>query len=79
MQCRGCAAKVSFSALEKSLPKKLIISSDDASPIPSYPNLFQTIDMINGIISDPYLLGKIAANHSLSDIMQLNQKQYLLK
>ena len=25
--------------------------------------------MINGIISDPYLLGKIAANHSLSDII----------
>ena len=74
MQCRGCAAKVSFSALEKSLPKKLIISSDDASPIPSYPNLFQTIDMINAIITDPFLLGKIAANHSLSDIYAVRSK-----
>ena len=25
--------------------------------------------MINAIITDPYLLGKIAANHSLSDII----------
>ena len=58
MQCRGCAAKVPFTALKNTLPKDIILTSDDASPISNYPKLFQTIDMINAIITDPYLLGK---------------------
>ena len=74
MQCKGCAAKVPFSALKKSLPKKLTFSSEDASSIPQHPSLFQTIDMINAIISDPFLLGKISANHSLSDIFAVKSK-----
>ena len=69
MQCRGCAAKVPFAALKNTLAKNITATSDDASSVLNYPNLFQTIDMINAIISDPYLLGKIAANHSLSDII----------
>ena len=69
MQCKGCAAKVPFTALKNTLPKNITASSDDASSIFNYPQLFQTIDMINAIITDPYLLGKIAANHSLSDII----------
>ena len=74
MQCRGCAAKVPFGALKNSLPKSLTFSSADASSIPKYPSLFQTVDMINAIISDPFLLGKIAANHSLSDIFAVKSK-----
>ncbi|MDC1022998.1 selenide, water dikinase SelD [Alphaproteobacteria bacterium] len=69
MQCRGCGAKVPFAALKNTLAKNITATSDDASSILNYPNLFHTIDMINAIISDPYLLGKIAANHSLSDII----------
>ena len=69
MQCKGCAAKVPFDALKQSLPEDITLSSHDAAPVPHHPKLFQTIDMINAIISDPYLLGKIAANHSLSDII----------
>ena len=74
MQCKGCAAKVPFDALKKSLPENITLSSHDAAPVPHYPQLFQTIDMINAIISDPYLLGKIAANHSLSDIIAAKSK-----
>ena len=30
--------------------------------------------MINAIITDPFLLGKIAANHSISDMISVNSK-----
>ena len=30
--------------------------------------------MISAIVSDPYLLGKIAANHAISDIIAVNSK-----
>ena len=40
----------------------------------NHPNLFQSVDMINAIISDPYILGKIAANHAISDIISVNSK-----
>ncbi len=74
MQCKGCAAKVPFNALKNTLSKKIISTSEDATPINTYPNLFQSVDMINAIISDPYVLGKIAANHAISDIISVNSK-----
>ena len=74
MQCKGCAAKVPFTALKNTLPENITASSDDASSISNYPQLFQTIDMINAIIPDPFLMGKIAANHSLSDIIAVKSK-----
>ena len=74
MQCKGCAAKVPFTALKNTLPENITDSSDDASSISNYPQLFQTIDMINAIIPDPFLMGKIAANHSLSDIIAVKSK-----
>ena len=74
MQCRGCAAKVPYNALKNSLSKKIISTSEDATPINNYPSLFQSVDMINAIISDPYVLGKIAANHAISDIISVNSK-----
>ena len=72
MQCRGCAAKVPYNALQNTLSKKIITTSEDATPINTYPNLFQSVDMINAIISDPFILGKIAANHAISDIVSVN-------
>ncbi len=74
MQCKGCAAKVPFIALKNTLSKNIISTSEDATPINNYPNLFQSVDMINAIISDPYVLGKIAANHAISDIITVNSK-----
>ncbi len=74
MQCRGCAAKVDFNALKTILPKKIINTSEDAINVKNYPNLYQSVDMISSIVSDPYLLGKIAANHAISDIIAVNSK-----
>ncbi len=74
MQCRGCAAKVDFNALKTTLPKEIITTSEDAININNYPKLYQSVDMISSIISDPYLLGKIAANHAISDIIAVNSK-----
>ena len=74
MQCRGCAAKVDFNALKTTLPKEIITTSEDAINVNNYPNLYQSVDMISSIVSDPYLLGKIAANHAISDIIAVNSK-----
>ena len=74
MQCRGCAAKVDFNTLKTTLPKEIITTSEDAIKINNYPKLYQSVDMISSIVSDPYLLGKIAANHAISDIIAVNSK-----
>ena len=68
MDCKGCAAKVDISSLKKGLPKKITEKSEDANIIDRENKLVQSIDMINSIVTDPYLLGKISANHALSDI-----------
>ncbi len=68
MVCKGCAAKISIDVLKKSIPKEISYLSNDSSIIPSTKNFYHTVDMINSIISDPFYLGMIAANHSLSDI-----------
>ncbi len=74
MQCRGCAAKVDFNALKTTLKKEIITTSEDAINIKNYSKLYQSVDMINSIVSDPYLLGKIAANHAISDIIAVKSK-----
>lgn len=42
-------------------------ASEIEGPPPSY-NLIQSVDMLSEIISDPFILGRIAAIHALSDI-----------
>src|SRR6056300_1451653 len=74
MQCKGCAAKVPLNALRKALPQEIVSTSEDAVSVPNYPDLFQTVDMINSIITDPFILGKIAANHSISDLVSVNSQ-----
>ncbi|MFL2818701.1 MAG: selenide, water dikinase SelD [Candidatus Puniceispirillales bacterium] len=74
MQCKGCAAKVSYDTLMKSLPENITSTSEDAIRISNYPSLYQSIDMISAIVSDPFILGKIAANHAISDIISVNSK-----
>ncbi|MAK06278.1 MAG: selenide, water dikinase SelD [Rhodospirillaceae bacterium] len=72
MQCRGCAAKVDFNSLKTTLSKEIITTSEDAININNYPKLYQSVDMISSIVSDPYIFGKIAANHAISDIVAVN-------
>ena len=74
MQCKGCAAKVPLNALKQALPKDIVSTSEDAVRVPGQPELYQTVDMISSIITDPFLLGKIAANHSISDMVSVNSK-----
>ncbi len=74
MDCKGCAAKVDINALKKSLPKNIINRSEDASLISSTKKYVKSVDMINAIITDPYLLGKVSANHALSDIYSSKSK-----
>lgn len=80
MRCGGCAAKVpaevlrqAIARLEPAASDKVAIglgSPDDAALIsfPGAPPLLQTVDFFRAMVSDPYLFGRIAANHALGDI-----------
>ncbi|MFK7994360.1 MAG: selenide, water dikinase SelD, partial [Granulosicoccus sp.] len=84
MRCRGCGAKVSGQILQRVLEE--LMPENNAgdrlshwSPagdtavvdLPSK-RLVQSVDQINAIIDDPYLLGRIAALHAISDVITLN-------
>jgi len=78
MRCGGCGAKVSNNILKNVLaelniqPNKDIVNTlgDDAAIINPPPGMqwLQSVDFFRSFIDDPYLLGQIAANHSLGDI-----------
>ncbi len=68
MDCKGCASKVNLTTLKSSLPKNITKLSEDASQITKGSSYVNSIDMITSIVTDPFLLGKISANHALSDI-----------
>jgi selenide,water dikinase len=80
MRCGGCAAKVPAAVLERVLERLRpaageavaigLASPDDAALIafPGGPPLLQTVDFFRAMVEDPYLFGRIAANHALGDI-----------
>jgi selenide,water dikinase len=80
MRCGGCAAKVPADVLARAVARLGAASSeavtiglaapDDAALIsfPGAPPLLQTVDFFRAMVSDPYLFGRIAANHALGDI-----------
>ena len=80
MRCGGCAAKVPADVLarvmlrlDKSVGASVSIgldSPDDAALLtfPGGPPLLQTVDFFRAMVGDPYLFGRIAANHALGDI-----------
>jgi len=83
MQCKGCGAKVAGSVLDrvlKSLPittsvdiESGVAQADDAAVVNFSGNkLVQSVDHINAIVDDPYLLGRIAALHAMSDVFTCN-------
>ena len=78
MRCGGCGAKVGSSVLQNVLsqldiqPNANVVSrlGDDAAIINLSSNTqwLQSVDFFRSFIDDPYLLGRIAAIHSLGDI-----------
>jgi selenide,water dikinase len=80
MRCGGCAAKVPAEVLGRVMARLDpaaseavaigLASLDDAALIsfPGAPPLLQTVDFFRAMVSDPYLFGRIAANHALGDI-----------
>lgn len=86
MRCGGCGSKVGAQVLGnvmKTLAGRVPTNAavvagigDDAAlmRLPPNPNalLVHTVDYFRSFVSDPYLFGQIAANHSLSDIHAMN-------
>ncbi|SMF62482.1 selenide, water dikinase SelD [Pseudobacteriovorax antillogorgiicola] len=88
IRCHGCAAKVGSRILHGALerlkkepwkPKAdFALHHDDAAilDIPSDTRLLQTVDHLTAFVSDPYIFGRIAANHCLSDIYAMGGKPH---
>jgi selenide,water dikinase len=86
MRCGGCGAKVSNSILQNVLDqldikKNVDVVSgrgDDAAIInpPVDMHWVQSVDFFRSFIDDPYLFGRVAANHGLGDIHAMGAKPH---
>ncbi len=75
-RCRGCGGKIGAPLLQNVLstvcgdyaPKDAVQINTEGQAI------YQSVDLISSPVSDPWLFGRIAVNHALSDLYAMNLK-----